>query len=205
MAIGDEALDRVLTMGKGICRLSAGKHRSGVVHLQITRPEQLERLKKDGLIGYIQPVFLDYDARIAAARAGKDVAATSYAFETMRRMGIPVSSGTDCPVENPLPMRGVQCAVTRQPLDGGVPPFNPGEAMTVKMRWESYTAAGAYASFEETVKGKIQKGMLADFTVWSGSPFDVSPDRIAGITAGKSFSEENRFLPGRCNRWEPLK
>ena len=183
-AIGDEALDRVLDgWEKAFAACPRDDHRSGVVHLQITHPEQLERLRKDNLIGYIQPVFLDYDARIAAVRAGKDVAATSYAFETMRRMGIPVSSGTDCPVENPLPMRGVQCAVTRQPLDGGVPPFNPGEAMTVADALESYTAAGAYASFEEKVKGRIQQGMLADFTVWSGSPFDVAPDKIAEIVA----------------------
>ena len=196
-AIGDEALDRVLDgWEKAYAACPRDDHRSGVVHLQITRPEQLERLKKDGLVGYIQPVFLDYDARIAAARAWKDVAATSYAFETMRRMGIPVSSGTDCPVENPLPMRGVQCAVTRQPLDGGVPPFNPGEAMTVENALESYTAAGAYASFEETVKGKIQKGMLADFTVWSGSPFDVSPDRIAEITAREVFLGGKQVFAG---------
>ena len=64
-------------------------HRSGVVHLQITAPDQLERLRKDQLIGYIQPVFIDYDARIDAARAGEERVATSYAFETMRKMGIP--------------------------------------------------------------------------------------------------------------------
>ena len=55
--------------------------------------------------------------------------------------------------------------------------------MTVADALESYTAAGAYASFEETVKGRIQQGMLADFTVWSGSPFAVAPDKIAEIVA----------------------
>ena len=68
--------------------------------------------------------------------------------------------------------------------------------MTVENALESYTAAGAYASFEETVKGKIQKGMLADFTVWSGSPFDVSPDRIAGITAREVFLGGKQVFAG---------
>ena len=192
-AIGDEALDCVLdAWEKAYASCPRDDHRSGVVHLQITAPDQLERLRKDQLIGYIQPVFIDYDARIAAARAGEERAATSYAFETMRKMGIPVSSGTDCPVENPLPMRGVQCAVTRQPLDGGVPPFNPGEAMTLSDALESYTAAGAYASFEEDIKGKIQPGMLADFTVWSADPFETSPEELSQITAREVY------LGGRC-------
>ena len=169
-----------------------------MLHLQITRPEQLERLKKDGLIGYIQPVFLDYDARIAAAtRRERRRRDPSYAFETMRRMGIPVSSGTDCPVENPLPMRGVQCARHPPAAGWGSPAFQPRRSDDGgTMRWKSYTAAGAYASFEETVKGKIQKGMLADFTVWSGSPFDVSPDRIAGITAREVFLGGKQVFAG---------
>ena len=110
-AIGGRGMDRVLDgWEKAYAACPREDHRSGVVHLQITRPEQLERLKKDGLVGYIQPVFLDYDARIAAARAGKTSPRPVMRLRRCRRMGIPVSSGTDCPVENPL-----RCGVSSVP------------------------------------------------------------------------------------------
>ena len=158
-------------------------HRSGVVHVQLTRPDQLERMARLGLHAYVQSVFLDYDTRIVHARAGEELAATSYAFHTMKTLGMHVSNGTDCPVEAPDPMRGVQCAVTRRPIDGSLPPYNPQEAMTVEEALLSYTAEGAYASFEEDVKGRIAPGMLADFVVLSDDPFGAEPGELAKIHA----------------------
>ena len=102
-------------------------------------------------------------------------------------MGMHVSSGTDCPVETPEPMRGLQCAVTRQPLDGSLPPYRPEEAMTVAEALQSYTAEGAHASFEEHVKGQIQPGMLADFVILSDSPFDVPAQEIHRIRTLQTF------------------
>ena len=84
-------------------------------------------------------------------------------------------------------MRGVQCAVTRQPIDGSLPPYNPGEAMTVEEALRSYTAEGAWASFEEREKGCIAPGMLADFVVMSENPFDVEPSRLASIRAVETY------------------
>jgi len=46
----------------------------------------------------------------------------------------------------------------------------------------SYTAEGAYASFEENVKGMIKPGMLADFVVLDGNPFTVEPMELHTIT-----------------------
>ena len=86
-----------------------------------------------------------------------------------------VSNGTDCPVEWPVAMRGIQCAVTRRPIDGSLPPYRPEEAMTVAEAIATYTAGGAYASFEEHTKGAIRPGMLADFVVLDGDPFTADP------------------------------
>lgn len=186
--IGDGILDRVLAAyEKAFAANPHEDHRSGVVHVQLTRPDQLEKMAQMKLHAYVQSVFLDYDSRIVHARAGEKLASTSYAFRTMREMGMHVSNGTDCPVEKPDPMRGVQCAVTRQPIDGSLPPYNPGEAMTVEEALRSYTAEGAWASFEEREKGCIAPGMLADFVVMSENPFDVEPSRLASIRAVETY------------------
>ncbi len=180
--IGDGILDRVLdAYEKAFDEVPRADHRSGVVHVQLTRQDQLERMRKLNLHAYVQTVFIDYDSHIVHARAGEKLASTSYAFHGMREMGMHVSNGTDCPVELPNPMRGLQCAVTRQPLDGSLPPYRPEEAMSVEEALLSYTVEGAHASFEESVKGRIAKGHLADFTVLSDDPFVIPHHAIQHI------------------------
>ena len=192
-AIGDGILDRILAAyEKALAACPRPDHRSGIVHVQITRPDQLEKMQQMGLHAYIQSIFLDYDTNIVEARVGKALADTSYAFHTMKKMGLHVSNGTDCPVEMPIALRGIQCAVTRCTLDGKKGPYRPEEAMSVEEALLSYTAEGAHASFEENEKGRIQSGMLADFAVLSGNPFTVEKDRIGQICA------ERTYLGGEC-------
>ena len=180
-AIGDGILDRVLNAyEKAFAACPRGDHRSGVVHVQITRPEQLKRMQEMDLHAYVQSIFLDYDINIVESRVGKELAATSYAFHTMRDMGLHVSNGTDCPVEMPVALRGIQCAVTRCTLSGKGP-YRPEEAMTVAEALRSYTIESAHASFEENEKGRIAPGFLADFTVLDGDPFAVPADCIGSI------------------------
>ena len=181
-AIGDGILDRVLNAYEYAEKLYPDiPVRSGVVHVQLTRPDQLQRMKELGLHAYVQTIFIDYDSHIVYARAGAALANTSYAFRTMKEMGITVSNGTDSPVEYPNPMRGLQCAVTRQPLNGDIPPYRPEEAMSVEEALQIYTAGGAYSSFEEDTKGRIAPGMAADFVVLEENPFEVNPSDIHRI------------------------
>ena len=186
-AIGDAFLDRLLSAYENaFAAYPCEDHRCGVVHVQLTWPEQLRRMAELSLHAYVQTVFLDYDIHIVEQRAGKALADTSYAFHTLKELGLHVSNGTDCPVEAPTPLRGLQCAVTRRTLDG-LGPYRPREAMSVCEALNSYTAEGAHASFEENVKGRIAPGMLADFTVLDKSPFDVPTEEISQLSVEQTF------------------
>lgn len=171
--IGDACLDLVLSsIEKALTEHPRKDHRHGIVHCQITRPDQLERIAKLGLHVYAQSIFLDYDIHIVESRAGRELAASSYSWKTLMDRGVTVSNGSDCPVEQPDVMAGIQCAVTRRDLQGNGP-YLERESFTVQEALDSYTHAAAYASFEETVKGQIRPGMPADFVVLGANPFET--------------------------------
>lgn len=181
-AIGDACLDRVLSaMEKAQAACPREDTRSGIVHCQITRPDQLEKLARMKAHIYCQSIFLDYDTKIVHSRVGNERAESSYCWKTLMHSGATVSNGTDCPVELPFALGGIQCAVTRQPLDGSLPPYLPEQAFTVQEALDSYTSGSAYASFEESTKGRIQTGMLADFIMLGGNPFTTAPNAIHTI------------------------
>ncbi len=186
-AIGDACLDRLLdAVDAALKEHPKEDHRHGVVHCQITRADQLQRIRALGMHVYAQSVFLDYDNHIVESRVGKALAATSYSWKTLMDLGVTVSNGSDCPVELPDVMRGIECAVTRTSLDG-TGPYLPEQAFTVREALDSFTVQGAYASFEEDVKGRIAPGYLADFTVLQQDPFEVPPEELHKIRVLSCF------------------
>lgn len=181
--IGDACLDRVLfALDKALEANPREDHRHGIVHCQICRPDQLDKMADMKLHIYAQSIFLDYDIHIVEQRVGRELAATSYSWKTLLDKGATVSNGTDCPVELPFAMGGIQCAVTRRDLKGSVHAYLLHEAFSVQEALDSYTSAGAYASFEEGIKGRIEPGMLADFVVLGEDPFAVDPAVIKDIS-----------------------
>ena len=192
-AIGDGILDRVLTAyRKALAEHPRTDHRHGVVHCQITRPDQLADFAALQLHAYIQPIFLDYDIHMVERRVGCELASTSYAFRTLMEAGVWTSSGTDCPVELPRALACIQCAVTRRTLKDHAGPYLPEEALTVRQAIDSYTIHSAHATFEEGVKGRIAPGYLADFVVLGGNPFETEEDRIADIPVLATYTGGRR-------------
>lgn len=181
-AIGDACLDMVLSAyEKAFAEHERKDHRDTLMHCLVTRPDQLPRIKKLGLRVHYQTAFLDYHCHIAKLRLGEKRAMESYAWKSMKEMGIPVSNSSDAPVEVPSPMRGIQLAVTRQPLDQSTEPLNEAEAFTLSEAIAGYTTEAVTASFEENIRGRILPGFLADFVVLEKNPFDCDPKDLAGI------------------------
>ena len=191
-AIGDACLDEVLkAVEQALTEHPREDHRHGIVHCQITRPDQLKRIAALGMHVYAQTVFLDYDNHIVEKRAGSALSRSSYCFRTLMQKGVSVSNGSDCPVELPDVMRGVECAVTRTSLDG-TGPYLPDQAFTVREALDSYTIQSAEASFEEDRKGLIAPGYLADLTVLERNPFEAEKRDLHRIEV------QACFLGGKC-------
>lgn len=164
-AIGDGAVEMCLNAIERARREMPHLHpRHGIVHCQITDKEQIRRFKELDVIAYIQPVFIDYDMHIVFDRVGKELGDTSYAWRDYMESGVHAPFGTDCPVEDFAPMRGIYCAVTGCDTKGNGPAW-PHQILSREQALYGYTAAGAYASYDEDVKGMIKPGMYADFII----------------------------------------
>lgn len=186
-SIGDACLDNVLDAFENALAVHPkNDHRHGIVHCQITRADQLDRMLRLGLHIYAQTIFLDFDNHIVEKLVEPELVKTSYSFKTLYDGGACVSNGSDCPVELPDVMKGIECAVTRTSIDG-TGPYLPDESLTVSEALDTFTVNSAYASFEENVKGMIKEGMLADFVVLSSDPFSAKPREIHLIKASETY------------------
>ena len=191
-AIGDACLDQVLNaFAHALQEQPRTDHRHGVVHCQVSRPDQLRRIHDLDLHVYAQSVFLDYDNHIIHRLLPPELAASSYSWKTLLNSGVSVSNGSDCPVELPDVMEGIECAVTRRSLDG-TGPYLPDEAFTVQEALDSYTIHSAKASFDENRKGRIQAGYLADFVVLGQDPFETNVRELHRIPVLATY------LGGQC-------
>lgn len=186
-AIGDACLDEVLdALEEAMTAHPRPDPRHGIVHCQVSRADQLERIARLGLHVYAQSIFLDYDNHIVEKLVPPALAAHSYSWKTLLKKGVCVSNGSDCPVELPNVLDGIECAVTRRSLDG-TGPFLPLEAFSVKEALDSFTVSGARASFEEKQKGRIREGRYADFVILSADPFKTEARRLREIRPLATF------------------
>jgi hypothetical protein len=95
--------------------------------------------------------------------------------------------GTDWFVAPLNPMESIYAAVTRETLDGKHPDgWQPQEKLTVAEAVEAYTMGSAYAEFQDTVKGSITAGKLADFVILSDDIFTMNKDSIKDVKVLKT-------------------
>ncbi len=177
-AIGDEAIHRVLTSYESLGN-SRNPLRHAINHCQITDFNLLKRFQQSNILALVQPIFLHYDLHIVEDRVGKELASSSYAFNTMEKLGLSIAYGTDAPVEDLNPFNCISCAVTRKDLnDHPTQGFYPEESVSALTAIERYTLGGAYASFEENIKGSLEVGKVADLIILDQDLFTISPEQI---------------------------
>jgi predicted amidohydrolase YtcJ len=179
-AIGDGAVMQVVRAFENVTSYHHNPKRHGIVHCQVVSSDILERMARNSICALVQPVFLTHDISIAVERLGKDRAAFCHAFSSMIRLGIPIALGTDHPVESLNPLDCIQCAVTRKAVDDASSnkAFFPKERLTLDQAVDAYTIGSAFHSREESQKGRIQNGFLADLTLLDKDIFSIPSREI---------------------------
>jgi len=171
-AIGDRAVESVLdAYEKALKQHPRKDHRHRIEHCSILNPRLINRMKHLDLTASIQPHFVVSDFWLVD-RVGAERARWAFPFKTLVKRGLTVISGSDCPVENISPLLGIWAAVAKR---------GSSENLTAEQALRTYTSTAAYASFDESEKGTVEIGKLADFTILSHDILRVRPDFMRKI------------------------
>jgi len=187
-AIGDEAIDTLLTMMERVIAANGPRERRWrMIHTQVIRgPEAARRLARLGVIAEVQPYHAIDDMRWMEERIGRR-ARWAYAFRTLQQAGVRLSFGSDWPGTNASwytanPLHGIHAAVTRQTLDGRpAGGWFPEERVDVETALRAYTVNNAWAAGEEALKGRIAPGLLADIVVLDADLLRIAPERLKDV------------------------
>ena len=163
-AIGDAAIE---AMCDAVEAAEGSRLRHRVEHCTICPPDLQSRLARLGMVAVMQPMAARF-TRVSSAiffpvRDRADLAPHA----RLLRAGVPLAFSSDLPVSpDPNPWPGIQVAVDDQ-VNG----------ISLLAALRAYTAGGAYASFEESDKGTLEVGMLADLQVYEQDPIEVGSGR----------------------------
>ncbi|MCG8309339.1 MAG: amidohydrolase [Cytophagales bacterium] len=182
-AIGDRANREVLdqyeiAFSKTGCNPSDFRFR--IEHAQHLHPDDIPRFGAMGVIPAMQAIHMSSDRPWAIDRLGKRrIEDGAYVWQKLLKSGATVINGTDAPVEPVNPIDCFYASVTRKTLSGTPPGgYEPGERMTRAQALRSYTLDAAFGAFEEDIKGSIEVGKYADFTIFDQDIMQVNEDQL---------------------------
>ena len=183
-AIGDRANREVLNVYERAFKSRPGQQdrRWRVEHAQHISAADIPRFGQLGVIPVMQGIHATSDAPYVLARLGAERAEEgAYPWQKLMKSGALIANGTDVPVERIDPMANFHATITRKTKDGAV--FYGDQKMTRAEALKSYTWNGAFAAKEESLKGSLAVGKLADITVLSKDIMTVPEDEIPSATA----------------------
>ena len=150
-----------------------------VEHSQIVNPADIPRFKKLGVIPSMQASHAIGDLHFAPSRLGIARLAGAYAWQSFIKSGSIIPGGSDAPVERGEPLIEFYAAVARKDLKGfSGDGWHPEEAVSREQALKMFTIWPAFAAFEETLRGSIEPGKLADFTVFAADIMKIPEAEI---------------------------
>jgi len=154
-----------------------------IEHSQNIAPEDQRRFVELSVIPSMQPSHAIGDLHFAIDRLGLDRINNAYAWRNLINKGLIIAGGTDAPVEIGDPRIEFYAAVTRKDVDGyHAKGWNLDDRLSRFEALKMFTIWPAIASFEEDVKGTIEVGKLADFSVFAEDLMTIPEQEILQST-----------------------
>jgi predicted amidohydrolase YtcJ len=186
-AIGDGAVRMTLDAYEQAARVNpplAQGRRHRIEHAETIDPADIPRFGKLGVIASYMPFHANPSPAqldVWSANLGPARSARGWICRTLIDAGARLTFGSDWPVVSLDPRLEVNMAVTRRTPEG-LPPagWNAREAIGLETAIDAETSGAAFASFEESRKGRIAPGLLADIVVLSTDIFSAPPAGFLG-------------------------
>ena len=164
-------------------------HRHRIEHCSICSPSLAKRIASSGIMVVTQPPFIYYNGDRYLETVSNHQQQHLYPIGTLLKKGVTVAASSDSPIVAPDPLIGIYAAVSRRSKAGKKvllkERINPLDAL------QMYTTNAAKATFDETKKGSITPGKLADLVVLNGDPIKLPADEI------KDLEVEMTILDGK--------
>jgi predicted amidohydrolase YtcJ len=182
-AIGDAGISAILDLYGDVIRANGGRDRRlRIEHAQHIAPKDFDRFAAMNVIASVQPYHAIDDGRWAERRIGQERIKTTYAFRTLIDKGVRLALGTDWTVAPLNPMLTLYAATTRATLDGKHPNgWVPEQKISITEAVRAYTSGSAFAEFQDTVKGTIVRGKVADLVILSDDVFSIPAARLKDV------------------------
>ncbi len=178
-AIGDRANREALNVFEEAFKAHPDKKdvRWRIEHAQHINAADIPRFGRFGIIASMQSTHCTSDGPYVLIRLGAQRAEEgAYVWQKLMKSGALVANGTDAPVEAVDVIPGFYAFVTRKMNNGQA--FYPDQRLNREEALKAYTTNGAYAAFEENIKGSLAAGKLADITILSKDILTIPEDEI---------------------------
>ncbi|MEC8293911.1 MAG: amidohydrolase [Pseudomonadota bacterium] len=184
-AIGDAAVRQTLD-GYEAARMANGvrdsRHR--IEHIETIHPDDIPRLKQLGVVASMQPLHSPRGGFFLPPYAPGEILhahqlQTAFPWRAVQDSGAALIFSTDWPVVPVDVMPTIQGAVAGVDL----PSDWPDQRIGLRDALAAYTRDNAWVEFNETRKGRLRVGMMADVVVLDEDVEEVAHDQIGAINA----------------------
>ena len=178
-ANGDVAIDSVLTAyERALKRFPRPDARPKITHCTLINDDLIRRLKATGTVPAVFTSYAYYNSD-KFHFYGEELMKRSMAFRTLLDAGIPAAAGSDFSPGPFAPLMGIQGMVTRTGWNGET--WGANQRISVDEAIRVNTINGAYCSHEESIKGSISPGKLADYVVLADDLHTVDQSKIKDV------------------------
>jgi hypothetical protein len=176
-AIGDRAIEMaLLSFENALKQYPRPNQRHRIEHCGFLDESLVNKIRELGIVPVLGVPFLYELGDTYIDVYGLDRLNSIYPLHSLLKKGIKAPLSSDAPVIEPNPLHGIYAATTHKTKTGRI--IAPDERVSVMQAIRAYTLSGAYASFEEDIKGSIEVGKLADLIVLSRNILECPPEEI---------------------------
>ncbi|HLP85555.1 MAG TPA: amidohydrolase [Phycisphaerales bacterium] len=188
-ANGEAAIDQLIAFISDATGKHVAKDRRNVlIHGQFTREDQIDALQRLDIIPSLFPMHTFYWGdwhrdHTVGPQLADNISPTGWCVQR----GMKFTSHHDAPVAFPDSMRVLDATVTRRTRSGDI--LGPWQRVDVITGLKAMTIWPAYQHFEETTKGSLEVGKLADLVILSHDPTAIDPEKIDEIKVVETIKQ----------------